>query len=563
MSKEKKGKELRLSIDGMTCDSCAIHVRTALERVSGVELVELQSWTEGSARVVTVGNVLDKLLEDAVRQAGYKASVESRKDIVGRPIFPVMPKSSGYDLVVIGSGSAGIAASIRAAELGYKVALIERGVVGGTCVNIGCVPSKVLIRAAEAYHSAKHTQFQGINTSAGELNWKDIIKQKNSLVAQLRKEKYIDVIEHYKPNITLLKGAAKFSRENSILLDDGTTLNPSRIIIATGARPKFLKIQSLTDTSILTSTTLMDVETLPESLIIIGGRSIALELGQAFLRFGTKVTILQRSETIIPDNEPEVIEALTEYLTAEGMRIITGVEVKSVTGEAEKTVTVQKEGTTQEYHASEILMAVGVAPNTDDMGLHDAGVELDESGFIKIDSQMRTSNQSIFAAGDVTTMPKFVYVAAAAGGIAAENALKNSSKKLDLSVMPSVLFSSPQIGAVGMLESEAKRAGYDIKVSILPLKYVPRALVAHDVRGLIKLVADKKSNILLGAQVLAEEAGEIIQTAAMAVLMGQKYGFTVTDLQQMLFPYLVQVEGIKLASLAFDKDVTKLSCCAG
>jgi mercuric reductase len=197
------------------------------------------------------------------------------------------------------------------------------------------------------------------------------------------------------------------------------------------------------------------------------------------------------------------------------------------------------------------------------MGLSEVGIELDEHGFIKVDSQMRTNNKSVFAAGDVTVLPKFVYVAAASGGLAAENALKNTGKELDLSTMSGIIFTSPQIATVGLTEEEAKAAGYEIRVSLLPLKYVPRALASHDVRGLIKLIADAKSNQLLGAHILAEDAGEIIQTAAMAILMGQKYGFTVTDLQSMLFPYLVQVEGLKLAALAFDKDVSMLSCCAG
>lgn len=563
MTDQRKRTELRIGIDGMTCDSCAVHIRGALRDVPGVELVELKNWTDGTARVVVDDKVQDKQLEDAITKVGYKASVESRVDILGTIVLPVEPKTSGYDLVVIGTGSAGVAASIKAAELGYKVALVERGEIGGTCVNIGCVPSKTLIRAAEAYHTAKHNPFNGTNTAVGKLHWKAILQQKNSLVAQLRKEKYIDVIEQYKDKIKLLKGVATITGENTVQLDDGTILRPSRIIIATGAMPKFLSIDDMTESTILTSTTLMDIEKLPESLIIIGGRTIALELGQAFSRFGTKVTILQRSDTLIPDNEPEIIEALTEYLRDEGMEIVTGVKVLSITDNKGKMVRVSVEDNVREYRAEAVFMAVGRTPNTSGMGLSEVGVELDVLGFIKVNPQMGTSNSSIFAAGDVTTLPKFVYVAAAAGGIAAENALKGTSREIDLSAMPTVMFTSPQIGTVGLTESKARDAGYDVRVSILPLKYVPRALAARDLRGLIKLVADKKSNLLLGAQVLAEDGGEIIQTAAMAIHMGRKYGFTITDLQQMLFPYLTQVEGIKLAALAFDKDVAKLSCCAG
>jgi mercuric reductase len=379
----------------------------------------------------------------------------------------------------------------------------------------------------------------------------------------LRQEKYIDVIDAYKDKISIFKSHARLLQEGGVQLDDGQMLKPSKIVIATGARPRILSVEGASDANVLTSTSLMDTNQLPKSLIVIGGRSVALELGQAFSRFGTKVTILQRSNSIIPAHEPEIGEALTGYLEGEGIEIVTSVKVLSIHDSGEKIVGAQVGGERREFSAEQVLMAVGRTPNTEDLGLSEAHVELDEHGFIKVDSQMRTSNEHVFAAGDVTILPKFVYVAAASGGIAAENALKSAGRELDLATMPGIIFTSPQVATVGLTENQAKDAGYEVKVSVLPLEYVPRALAAHDVRGLIKLIADVKSNRLLGAHVLAEEAGEVIQTAVMAILMGQKYGFTVSDLQSMLFPYLVQVEGLKLAALAFDKDISKLSCCAG
>jgi mercuric reductase len=208
-------------------------------------------------------------------------------------------------------------------------------------------------------------------------------------------------------------------------------------------------------------------------------------------------------------------------------------------------------------------MAVGRTPNTKDMGLEAAGVELDQSGFIIVDDYMQTRNPKIYAVGDVTTLPKFVYVAAAAGGTAAENALNGNSKKFDLSVLPDVVFTDPQIATVGLTEAQAKDQGYDVKTSVLPLEYVPRALAARDTRGFIKLIADRKSDRLLGAHILAAEAGEVVQTAALAVKFGKEYGFTIQNLCDMLFPYLVQVEGLKLAAQTFEKQVSQLSCCAG
>ncbi|MFQ5831406.1 MAG: mercury(II) reductase [Candidatus Thorarchaeota archaeon] len=562
MEDEERKHEIRLRVKGMTCDSCAVHVQRALENVDGVNLVDLPSWKSESVRVIARSTIPDKELTDAVKNAGYSAETDSRSETHLEPVLPVTPKTTGYDLAVIGTGGAGVAAAIKGAELGYRVALIERGEIGGTCVNVGCIPSKTLIRAAESFHNAKHNPFRGVTTTSGDLVWKEVILQKDSLIETLRREKYIDVIDAYKDKISVFKSQARLTHDGGVQLENGQTIQPSKIVIATGARPRILSVEGVSDTSVLTSTSLMEINQLPKSLIVIGGRSVALELGQAFSRFGTKVTILQRSNTIIPAHEPEIAEALMGYLEEEGIEIITNVRVLSIADSGEKIVTAQVNGDTREFKAEHVLMAVGRKPNTEDMGLSEANVELDEHGFIKVDSQMRTSNEHVFAAGDVAILPKFVYVAAASGGLAAENALRNKRKELDLSIMPGIIFTSPQVAVVGLTEDKAKDAGYEVKVSILPLEYVPRALAAHDVRGLIKLVADAESNCLLGAHVLAEDAGEIIQTAVMAILMGQKYGFTVSDFQSLLFPYLVQVEGLKLAALAFYKDVSKLSCCA-
>jgi len=299
-------------------------------------------------------------------------------------------------------------------------------------------------------------------------------------------------------------------------------------------------------------------------LIVIGGRAIALELGQTFARFGTQVTILQRSPRLIPEHEPEIAEALADYLRGEGLTVHTGVRPLAIRQEGdEKVITAEVGGERREFRAEQVLMAVGRTPRTAGLGLDEAGVKLDAGGFIVVNEFMQTSNPRIYAAGDVTQQPKLVYVAAAGGGIAAANALDGNHKRLDLTVLPDVIFTDPQVATVGLTEAQALARGYDVKTTTLPLAYVPRALAARDTRGLIKLVADRGSDRLLGAHVLAAEAGEVIQTAALAVRMGLRYGFTVSDLREMLFPYLVQVEGLKLAAQTFDKDVAQLSCCAG
>jgi len=448
--------------------------------------------------------------------------------------------------------------------LGARVAIVEAGTIGGTCVNIGCVPSKTLIRTAEVYHKAGHHPFAGIITRAEGVNWREVIGQKNRLVAELRQSKYIRVLASYGDRITLVRGRARLQQDGRVIVDTGQVFHPRRIVVATGAHPRLLPLVGIDQVEVLTSTTAMALEEQPYSLLVIGGRAIALELGQTFARLGTRVTILQRSPLILPDHEPELSGALTGYLMDEGITIHTGIKPVAIRQEGdEKVVVAEVGGETREFRAQHVLMATGRTPNTRNLGLEDAGVEVDEQGFIIVNAYMQTNNPQVYAAGDVTNGPKLVYVAAAGGGIAAENALEGNHKRLDLTVLPRVVFTDPQVATVGLTEAEARTAGYDVVVSSLPLSYVPRALAARDTRGVIKLVADRASDRLLGAHVLAAEGGEVIQTAALAVKMGLEYGFTLTALREMLFPYLTQVEGLKLAALAFEKDVSQLSCCAG
>ncbi len=563
MTPQNAQQRVELKVLGMTCDSCAHHVTRALQRLPGVLEVHVPGWRSGRATVVAATDIPDEVLANAVREAGYRAQVTERV-LVDEPPQEDEGETHDYDLAVIGTGGAGMAAAIRGAELGARVAIVEAGTIGGTCVNIGCVPSKTLIRTAEVYHKAGHHPFAGIITRAEGVNWREVIGQKNRLVAELRQSKYIRVLASYGDRITLVRGRARLQQDGRVIVDTGQVFHPRRIVVATGAHPRLLPLVGIDQVEVLTSTTAMALEEQPYSLLVIGGRAIALELGQTFARLGTRVTILQRSPLILPDHEPELSGALTGYLMDEGITIHTGIKPVAIRQEGdEKVVVAEVGGETREFRAQHVLMATGRTPNTRNLGLEDAGVEVDEQGFIIVNAYMQTNNPQVYAAGDVTNGPKLVYVAAAGGGIAAENALEGNHKRLDLTVLPRVVFTDPQVATVGLTEAEARTAGYDVVVSSLPLSYVPRALAARDTRGLIKLVADRASDRLLGAHVLAAEGGEVIQTAALAVKMGLEYGFTLTALREMLFPYLTQVEGLKLAALAFEKDVSQLSCCAG
>ncbi|MER9607566.1 bifunctional organomercurial lyase/mercury(II) reductase MerBA [Mesorhizobium sp. M0312] len=466
-------------------------------------------------------------------------------------------RNGAYDLLVIGAGSAGFSAAITAADQGAQVALIGSGTIGGTCVNIGCVPSKTLIRAAETLHNARVTaRFAGITAEAQLANWRETIHQKDALVSQLRQAKYADLLPAYN-RIAYREGSAR-------LVDGGVEVNGARvaagkIIIATGARPAVPAIAGIESVPYLTSTSALDLEKLPRSLLVIGGGYIGAELAQMFARAGVKVTLVCRSR-LLPEAEPEIGAALTGYFRDEGITIISGIAYREIrkTGDG-VSLTVTRDGQDVVIDADQVLVSTGRAPNVEGLGLAEHGIALSPKGGIVVDDRMRTARAGVYAAGDVIGRDQFVYMAAYGAKLAAKNALNGDSLRYDNSAMPAVVFTDPQVASVGLTEAAARTAGHAIRMSTIDLNQVPRALAARDTRGLIKLVADSGNGRLLGAHILAPEGADSIQTAALAI----RQGLTVDDLADTIFPYLTTVEGLKLAALGFAKDVAKLSCCAG
>ncbi len=470
-----------------------------------------------------------------------------------------------FDILVIGTGGAGVAAAIQAAGMGGKVGIVEQGTLGGTCVNVGCIPSKNLIEAAAHYHTAR-TGFPGIAPCEPALDWLAVVKQKNELVGELRQAKYSDVLASY-PGVVLLEGRGTLLGGGRVQVGDAEH-QARKVVIATGTSPALPPIAGLAQVEPLDSTTVMELEALPKSMIVLGGSAVGLELAQTFARFGTKVTIVELMPRILPNEDVMISEALQQHLTDEGLEIHTGMTTTKVERNGNEIVVHVTQGSiVGQLRAERLLVATGRRPNTREMGLEDAGVALTGKGFVRVDATMRTSNPDIYAAGDVTGGPGYVYVAAAGGRVAAENALNSLSptstlsddmRELDLSAVPNVTFTAPQVGSVGLTEANARAAGYNAEVSVIAMEHVPRAIVSRDTRGLVKIVAEAGSGKILGIHAVAPNAGEFIGEATLAV----RFGLTSRDIAGTLHPYLTWVESVKLAAQGFTSDVTKLSCCA-
>ncbi|WP_375199139.1 mercury(II) reductase [Cupriavidus metallidurans] len=462
-----------------------------------------------------------------------------------------------YDLAVIGAGSAGFSAAITAANEGARVVLIGHGRIGGTCVNFGCVPSKTLLRAAEAVHAAQSVaRFPGLAGTARLTDWSTLMGAKDELVATLRREKYADPLSSYE-TIDYIDGPARLA--DGGLTIGGAPLLAGKFVIATGAAPALPDIPGISDVPILTSTSALELPERPESLLVVGGGYIGCELAQLFARLGSKVTLVTRGR-LLPETEPELSAALTGYLRDEGISVWTGLGYRDIrqTGEG-VALSVDVEGRIENLAAGQVLVATGRTPNTDGLGLVEHGVALDERGAIIVDDHMRTSRFGVYAAGDVTNRDAFVYMAAHGAKVAARNALNGDGATYDNRAMPWVVFTDPQVVGVGLTEAIARATDHEVKTSIVNLDQVPRALAARDTRGLIKLVADARTDVLLGGQILAPEGADAIQSLALAI----RHGMTAAALAETIFPYLTTVEGLKLAALGFHTNVARLSCCAG
>ncbi len=544
----------RMSVEGMTCGRCEVAVGRALEGAGALRAEA--DFRRGEAVFDLPTEVDVEALGRAVREAGYEPGTVER---IGRE-SELVRKGEGdydYDLAIVGSGGGAFAAAIRALGLGARVVMVERGTIGGTCVNVGCVPSKTLLKAAETYHRAGHHPFEGIETKAGAVDYGALVAQKDGLVSDLRQEKYADLVDEY--GWEFVEGEASFEDEETLRVGE-RTIRAGAYVVATGTRPAVPEIPGLEEVGYLTSTTSMEQDRLPGSVLVIGAGYVGLEQGQLLSRLGSRVTVMQRGTRLLPNQEPEVSEAVREGLEREGIGVLTGVRVERAekAQDGKKRLYLTVGGEERVLEGEEILVAAGRRPNVEELGLDRAGVELDERGAVRVDEGLGTTNPRVWAVGDVTLGPQYVYVAAHEGAMAVDNALSGEGKTLDFGALPGVMFTDPQVATVGLTEARARAEGRDVEASVLPLSAVPRALVNRDTLGVVKLVAEKGTGRLLGAHVAAENAGEVIYAATLAV----RFGLTVSDLADGFAPYLTMSEGLKLAAQTFRRDVSKLSCCA-
>lgn len=472
-----------------------------------------------------------------------------------------------FDLLILGSGSTAFAAALRAAELGKTAAMTEMRTLGGTCVNRGCLPSKNLIEAARMVWESSHPRYKGLKPAKMKFDFGELISQKQDVVHAYRDKKYQSIVSD-EDKVKVFMGQARLIDGHTALVGD-QKVSGDQILIATGTRPTIPQIEGLDQVPYLTSDLLtsdesQELKELPESMIIIGGGYIALELGQMFHRFGTQVTILEQSRHILPNYEPEVSRVLTKTLREEGLNLITGAMVQRVLQNSRNEIeAVTRNGETEQtFTAQKLIVAVGRIPNADNIKIENVGVELDERGFVKVNDELQTNVRHIWAAGDVignhTQSQPATPVGAHDGVIAAKNALANAHQKVDHRVIPRTIFTDPQVAVVGMTDKEAVATGISCWCNTIPLDLVPRAGATHHSNGIAKMVINNDTHEVLGVSLVMPNAGEVIHEAAMALRFRAK----IEDYIDMIHVYPTMAEALKIAAISYFKDPAKLSCCA-
>lgn len=449
-----------------------------------------------------------------------------------------------FDLIVIGSGSAGSNVMHRATGKGLKVAMIEAGPLGGSCINVGCIPSKALIQSARAFKQVKSAGRFGVIAAAPGIDWQVALRRKDRIVNRMRASGYNSLTDN--KNVTLFEGEASFASPQEVLVS-GEKLSSERIVIATGARPLIPSLSGLDDVDYLTSTTIMELHELPKSLIIIGGGLIALEFSQLFARLGVVVTILQRNRQLAPQLDLDIADEISAVLDNEKVRILTGAGVSKVGREGDLTfVEAERDSKMIRFSAEKMLIATGRAPNSDRLNLDQAGIKTDQKGYIIVDDNFKTSADGVWAIGDIIGGPMFTHKAWHDGYLLANHLIDGKEISPAERFIPYAVFTEPEIAGVGLNEAQAREAGYNYKLKHYPLRTHGRNIVDDKLEGFIKLIYETESEKLIGAQLIGPEAGELIHELIAAIYFGAK----LSDLQNMIHIHPTLAEAINSAAFS-------------
>lgn len=463
-----------------------------------------------------------------------------------------------YQLGIIGGGAGGFAAAIRANELGIRAVMVNDGLpLGGTCVNVGCVPSKTLLHAAEKISQASQHEVPGVNLSVEQADFATAVTEELALVEELRIGKYEQVLRGL-GHITLIEGMARFTSDKAVEVN-GQTIEAEKFIITTGSKATVPQIEGIQEAGYLTHIEALKLKELPEALAVIGAGPIGLELGQIYSRFGSKVTILQRSNSIMPRVETELTDRLEQSLIDEGIAIVKGVHVTKATLDGDKKVlTYSDESGEHTLIVDEILLAAGKTPNTASLGLQEIGVDIDDKHAIITSPTLQTSQQHIYAVGDVTNLPlRLETTAGKEGTIAVDNAFKDTDKSIDYRAVPWAIFTDPAIASVGYTEAEQMEELNACACRTVTFDNVSKALITGRTEGVIRMAIHPETKVVMGVHILAPDAADLIAQAMVHV----KNKDTIDDIIDTLPVFPTMSEAIKIAAISFTKDVSKMSCC--
>ncbi|HSM58102.1 MAG TPA: mercuric reductase [Candidatus Sulfomarinibacteraceae bacterium] len=417
-----------------------------------------------------------------------------------------------YDAIIIGSGQAGNPLAHKLADCGWTVALIERHHLGGSCINYGCTPTKTMLASARVAHVARRSVDFGVETGDVTVDLPAIVARKNRIVHNMRSGQEERVAE--RPSLDLYRGTGRFTGPHTVTVND-VDLRSEHIFINTGARPRQPDIPGLEDVDALTNHSILDLEQLPEHLLVLGGSYIGLEFGQMFRRFGSRVTVIERGDQIAPREDEDVAQTLQEALEEEGIQFHLGAEVNSVSAAGEGvTVATKQDGAADEIAGTHLLLAVGRVPNTDALNLQAPGVKTDERGYVVVNERLETTAPGVWALGDVKGGPAFTHISFDDHFIVYKNLVEDAQppRTIKNRIVPYALFTDPELGRVGMTEKEARAAGYNLKVGSIPMAWVARARERGETAGLMKIVIDADTDRILGAAILGSEGGELVQT---------------------------------------------------